>query len=366
MTSIGDNIRNHAGGAGTLLDALDAVRNGRAVLTLALTVVAFALVTVVLGAISGWLASGSGTVGALLALLSVLISAAILLIGTTATGFMLSDDVWGREPRAIAAALDAAAGAAHRVVILIGLAIGVLLAYLLVLALVFFVCKIPVIGPILYAAAFPLGAIITGVLVFSLFYVLLPLAAPCIWNGDDVTRAIATLREVLRQRPGHVFIMFLLLALLVLAASTIVGIVLFSGIGLTISLSIAVVGVGSGFDAGSMLMGHTGVGTGHAVAFGLGMLVLGLTAGIPLALIGMKGAAIIHKGAISGLAIGDAAADLDRQVDQIKRRVQRPAKPAPEARPAVAPRALVCPNAECGAPIGEDDLFCTECGERLK
>jgi hypothetical protein len=367
MSTVADQIKWPFAQSGSLLDALDAVRHKRAFLALALTFLAFALALVALGGVSAWLSAKSGAVGGLLLLFSALIWVGIILLGTTAVGILLSDDVWAREPRTITDALAAAAATLHRLVIVILLAGAVLLAYLVLLALVLFLCKVPGLGPLLYAIVFPVATLASGLLVFSLCYVVLPLAAPCIWNGDGVAQVIATLKEVLRSRPLYVFVMFLLLGLMVLMVAGIVGFIIFSGTGLTVSLSLAVVGFGGDFDVGGTLMGLGGNRAGgYGAAFGFGMTVLMLVAAIPATLIGIKGAAIIHKGAISGLAVDEAAADLQRQMDEVKRRAQEARDRALAPKPAPAPKPRVCPNAQCGAPVGSDDAFCIECGEKLK
>jgi hypothetical protein len=369
MPTVAGPINSPFAECGSLLDALDALRNVRAFVTLALTFVAFAIAVLVLGAVSTWISTKSGAIGVISFGLSALIWAGIMVVGTTAVGILLSDDVWGRDRRTIASALTASSLTAHRLVVLMLLASAGFLSYLVVVALALFVCKIPGLGPLLYAIVFPVAALATGLLVFSLFYVMLPLAAPCIWNGDSITKVIATLKEVIRCRRLYVFAMFLLLGLMVLVTAGIVGFIIFSGTGLTVSLSLAIVGVGGGLDLSSMMMGHgdmaAGAG-GYGIAFGLGMTLLMLIGSIPASLIGMKGAAIIHKGAIVGLAVDEAEAEFQYQVDEVKRRAQETRDKALAPKPVPAPKPLVCPNAHCGAPVSVDDAFCIECGEKLK
>jgi hypothetical protein len=364
MPTVTDQNQGRIAQAGALMEAFDAIRNPRAFLTIALTFVVFAVAVVGLGGFSGWLSTHSSVIGGLLFVVSALVWIGIILVGTTAAGILLSDDVWGRERRTIGSALQAASVTAHRLAVLILLAGTVLLAYLILLALVLFLCRIPVLGPFLYAVVFPVAAIATGLLIFALFYVMLPLAAPCVWNGEGINQILATLKEVLRNRLFHVLAMLLVLGLIVLAAAAIVGFIILTGSGLTMSLSLAI--VGGGVDMPGMLPGPAGMGGGHGVALGLGTALLTLFGAIPATLIGMKGAAIIHKGVIAGLAVDEAAADIQRQISVVMRRVQKagenalPPKPAPEERP------LVCPNALCGAPITVDDAFCIECGQKLK
>ena len=363
MPSIAEQIRERLAGSATLLAALDAVRNRDAAILLAATFGVFALSMVGLGGVSAWLSVKSGAVGGLLFLFSALIWAAILLIGGTAAGIVLADEVWAREPRGIPAALSAAAAAAPRLLGVILLAGAVLIAWLMVLALALLLCKLPVVGPLLYAFVLPVGTLVTGLLVFTLGYLLLPLAAPCIWNGNSAAATLATLREVLRSRLPYVVVMFLLLGLLALIVAGIVGFVIFGGTGLTVSLSLAVVGFGGSFD--SSLAGLGGGAGSYGAAFGFGMTLLFLIGAMPSTLVGLKGAAIIHKEAIAGLAVDEAAADLQRQLEDVRRRAQEAKERALAPKPP-PPRPSVCPNAACGAPVGPDDTFCIACGEKLR
>ena len=362
MTSVAEQIREQLAGAGSLLDALDAVRNKRAALVLAATFLAVALSMVVLGGVAAWLTVKSGAVGGLLFLLSALIWAGILLVGTTASGILLADEVWSREPRDIKAALIAAGQAAPRLFGVLLIAAAALLAWLLLLSLGLLICTMPLLGPLLYAILFPMAALATGLLIFVFAYLLLPLAAPCVWNGEGIAGVLATLREVLRRRPLYVFIMFLLLGLIVLVIAGIAGLIVFGGIGAFTSLSLAVIGFG-GIDFGGNLGGPGG---GYGTAFGFGLTLLILVGGIPSTLVGMKGALVIHKNAIAGLAVAEAAADLQRRVEAVRRRAQEAGGRAIAAKPTTAARPKACPNALCGAPVGPDDTFCTVCGEKLK
>jgi hypothetical protein len=354
MSAVADQIRARLQESGSLLDALDAVRNRRAAIVMASTLAVFALSVTSLGGISAWLGADSGAVLGLLMLLSALIWAAILLVGGTAVGMLLADEVWARPQRTIGEALQAATAATPRTLAVMLIAAAALLAYLLALAAVLLICRLPGIGSILYAVVFPIAALVTGVVLFVIGGLLLPLAAPCIWNGDGVFRIGATVQQVFRHRSLEFVIMSIVLGLMAGIVAAALGTVVFVGSGLTVTISLAVLGTG-------MVSGLGGTGAGYGVAATFGTMLLFLLAGLPSLLIAMKGAAIIHRQVIAGLVIDEVAADLQHRIDNLR----RPSQPMREKEPALGhPR--VCPNAACGAPVGPDDAFCVECGERLK
>lgn len=363
MPTLSERIKGRLAQSGSLLDALDAVGNLRAGSALVLTFLAMAIAVAVLGGISAWMTARAGFVGNLLFLLSFLIWIAIGLVGTTTAGILLSDDVWGRDRRTLVEALTAATLCVHRLVVLLLIALAIGIAYLVVLALLFFVCKIPWLGPVLYTFVFPVASAGSGVLLFALFYLALPLAAPCVWNGNGIAQALATLKEVLRRRPLQVFVLTLLLTLLTTVVAATIGFILFLGTGVTASMSLAVIGFGG--DFGNAFANIADNGGGYSVAFGLGMAALFLLGSVPVALIAMKGGALIHKAAIAGLVLGDAEVALQRFFDSARQRLQPARETVHESRPVpAAPR--VCPNAQCGAAVGPDDHFCVECGQKLK
>lgn len=363
MPNLSEQIKGRIAQSASLLDALDAVTHVRAGIALVLTVVATAVAMAVLGGLSAWMAARVGFVGNLLFVLSFLVWLAIGLVGTTTAGILLSDDVWGREQKSLIEALTAASLCVHRLVVVLLLALAIVVAFLIVLALLLFVCKLPWLGPVLYAVVFPIGAVAAGVLMFALFYVVLPLAAPSIWNGNGISQTLAAIKVALRHRLFHIFILALMLTLMTSIVAATIGFILFSGTGIAASLSLAVIGFGGNFGNAIADITSDGVG-GYAVAFGVDMAILMLLAGVPVTLIAMKGMVLIHKIAVAGLALGDAESALQRFFDSARHRLQSAREPSP---PAAAPAAKrICPNAQCGAPVGPDDHFCVECGQKLK
>lgn len=362
-------LRQQLANSGSLLGALDAVTNWRAFVLLSATLIAAVMTTAVFGALTVFLATKSSGIGAFSGFISALIVAAVVLVGVNAVGIMLSDEVWDRVQRGMMDALLASVFTSHRLVAIVLIEAVLFLVFLIALIVVLFACKIPGIGPVFYAAVFPVGAIATGTVIFALAYIAIPLAAPAVWNGESVTRALVMLKEVARTRMLHVVVMMVLLGVLTGFVVGIVSLILLSGTSVVASLSAIVVGVSSGGMTGmlSMLAGG-GSGSGYAYALGFGASILLLIGASPGMLIGIKGASIIYREASATLSLDDAEADINRRMDDLKRRAeeakQRATATQPQTTPTPAPITSVCPN--CTAPIGPDEMFCGNCGHKLK
>ena len=363
-------LKQQPSNSSSLLGALDAISNWRAFVLLGATFIIIALVLALFGFITVQLMMKSPALGALSGFVSFLLVTIIGLIGVNATGIMLADEVWTREPRGIQDSLMASLFTSPRLVAIVLIEALLFLVYLLALAVLLFICKIPYIGPLLYAVVFPVAVVVTGFLIFALAYLAIPLAAPAVWNGVGIKRALVMLKEVARTRLLQVIVMMVLLGLLTCFMMGIIGLILFSGIGVTLSLSGLVIGVSSGsFNLMSMLAGSNGI-SGYVIAFAFGSAVLILVGSIPGILIGIKGASIIYREATLNLSLDDAEAALDRQVEDIKRRTEaaklRATTPntATPASPPVLPVTNTCPG--CNAPVISGEAFCGNCGYKLK
>ena len=155
----------------SLLSATDAFKNVGAMILLALTFVAAALIGGAFAALAASTHSGVlGFIGFLLAL-------GIVFYGLNAVGIMMMKDAQGLT-QSITDAIMLSLYTSHRVLVVALLEGLIVLGAVLAVAVILFVCKIPFLGPIVYTAVFPLSAVILGVLVFSLFYVMLPLTGP--------------------------------------------------------------------------------------------------------------------------------------------------------------------------------------------
>ena len=190
MSAVSSQVRD----AGAILPAVDAITNRKA---LAVEFVAMAVGVALFGLFVS-LGMNSMSFSAFgLAFLLFLVCAGT---GFNAAGVVLMDEASGASSRSFTDALLAglfALGKAIVVMILAGLAF---LAVVLAVALLLWICKIPVVGPVLFFIVFPLSAVTIGVLFVAFAFVLAPIASPAIWSGESIGTALARVAMVIRKR----------------------------------------------------------------------------------------------------------------------------------------------------------------------
>jgi hypothetical protein len=353
MSQLAEQIKKSSG----LLDAVQAVTNRTAFLTLLITFVACGLF---MAAIAGIAAALGGVPAAIMGAAGFLIAGLAGLTGISATGFAVNDKVRGRESEGIKSAFLRALSTIHRPlgVLLLVLIIEILLA--LIVGLLLLVCKTPFLGPVLYAVVFPLSVAVTGVILYVMLFVL-ALAGPAIWEGNTIMRTVALLWAITRNRLLSVVIQTLLLGLLV---------------GLTTGLIFGPIGMGMGFTMG-LSASILGAGTGYTLAAGFGMAVIVGCALVVPVLVLLAGYCIIYANATEDLSADDAENAIKgaisaarEKAEQAKRKLeekkekQEPATEASKASETPVSAAAACP--QCQAAIGPDDAFCGSCGHQLK
>jgi hypothetical protein len=396
-----------------LLRAAEAVTNWRALAMCGLACVS----TLIMGMLTVSMMRHSFFLGFLLGLVTIV----VMLIGYSSVGITLMRQAQGQSVGFVEAILQAVF-TAHRF-----LAVGILLflCYLVVIlgALVIFLfCKIPGIGPLLYAFAFPLVALIIGITFTGLGYVGYPLAAPSIWEGNDTFQTMARLMQIGRQRLMSVIVNMFILMILVGFLSLIVFGILGYGSLLSTTLS-TVVGVnpmgslmslfsgmvgpllggfggfggggggfgGGGFGGGEMEMASNGMAYMSAFGFGVGLLVtIGMV--IPF-LTFINGTCLIYLQTVNGMDFTASEEKLRERMEEAKRRAaeardrtaerMREAKASAQAMKTSAPASASAPVAaaapvvpaappaaaqrtcvNCHAPLAADDVFCGECGAK--
>lgn len=296
----------------------EAWRNRQGLLTLLGTYVTM----VVLAGLG--VASGSGGLAALM----MLVAYAVLLLGSAAAGLQFMDQAVGRPVTPTLAALT---GSPMVVLRLIGLAILLVLvavAWFIVAALVLFVCKLPVIGGLLLAVALPVLTF-SGALVFAGVYVALCLAAPALFEGHSLRRALSQLWAVAVQRPVEALLNLFLVFFVVGFAMALVAGFVASGFFSTLGLAAGIVGN----PLGGMMMGGMG-GMGPAVGgftlFG-GMVGAGIVWAVVLALFGalaLFGVCLAYLKLTDGLDVAQAEAALESAVAKTREKARQAAEEA--------------------------------------
>ena len=387
----------------SVFQAVGGLRNHRALLAL--------LSCLVVGIIVSVLATRLGAFGALLGALIFFIASGT---GVNAAGVLLMDQARGTPLRSLADALVYGLMCIPKLIVL-GLALLLAaIAVFIVLAILFLICKIPFLGPILFVVVFPLSVVVAGVTVFALFVCML-LALPAIWEGLTVMRAIAQTLAIARTRLVETLLLLAVVAFLCMFVGFIVFGILASGMMPTIGMSASILG-GGGLGGMGALMGMLqgfgggygdGGGGGYAIAAMIGGAVLWALAATLVSQVYLLGLNLVYLRSTEGLDASGVEAAMLRGLDDAKRRTaelgekakaaahrdREPASPtaaapappadpvAPVAQraPVMAPPAfaaapalpaapaaspMACPN--CAAPCTTDDLFCGVCGQRLK
>lgn len=371
----------------SLFQAIGGLRNRRALVAmlgcLVAAVLLVGLLTLVLGGSIG---------GFLLAGLLFLVAAGT---GVNAAGLLLMDQAKSVPSRSLVDALVYGLMCIPKVIALALMLFGVALLVFLALALLFVVCKIPGIGPLLFVVVFPLSAVIAGLTLTGLFVCLL-LALPAVWEGAGTKRAIAQTLAVVRSRLVETLLLLFIVGFLAIVVGFMVFGVLLSGLLPSIGMSAAFLGAG-GMGMESLIgmaygMGDGGGGAGYAVAGGVGTGVLWAVAVTLVSQVYLLGLNLVYLRVTEGLDVGATEQALTQSFDQARRHAadlsqrakeaaerareqarQRVATAAPAVGPAAAaesiaqaaiPASTGCPS--CHAPVTADDAFCGVCGYKLR
>jgi hypothetical protein len=325
-----------------------------------------------------------GAFGGAVLFLCWVLAALVAGTGLSATGIMLLDRARFAPPRSTSDAL------------LFGLicllkscvvALAIIVAALVVglaAALIYFVCKIPGVGPIVLFFAHPMLVVAGGLFAF-LAVIFAALVAPALWDGDTISQAVAKTVAILKERALLCALYLLAMGVVTAVILGIIGAVILPGYSSMSGLAVTVIGdkLAGGVSVLSTrpfaflyLMSGSG---GHGTALMLSSAVLvifGVAAAIQVQLMGLN---LVYLGVSEGIDAGDTERMLKRQLDQAKAKAdearqralvaaERAKQAAQRARPAAAepePKAeSSCPN--CNSATSPGDSFCENCGHKLK
>ncbi|MEP7298175.1 MAG: zinc ribbon domain-containing protein [Burkholderiales bacterium] len=401
----------------SMFQAINGLRNHRALIAMA----GCMFVGVLVFGFFSFLAARMGFFLGFLGGLGLFIASAT---GINASGVLLMDQAKGQPSRELGDAIAYGLLCIPKF-ILLGLALfAVSLVVFVAIAIVFFICKIPVLGPILFVVVFPLSVVIAGLTLCGLFLCMF-LALPAIWEGATISRAIAQALAIARSRLIESILLMAVVGVLSAVVGFIVFGVLFAGLAPTLGMSASILGgdalgglmgmMRQGGDYGDMGGGFGGGrgarAAGYVVAAGIGAGLLWALAGSLLALVNLLGLNLVYLRVTEGLDVGASEAALKASLDHARRqaadlaqkakdaadRAREPAAAAtapatsatppqqPHAPPAFAPaprsaaatreppadstipamgKSLACP--QCLTAVSRDDAFCGVCGHKLK
>jgi hypothetical protein len=267
----------------------------------------------------------------------------------------------------------------------IGIAIG-LAAFLiaLVAAILYFICKIPGIGPLLLFFTHPVLVVLAGLFAFFTG-VFAALAAPALWDGDTVTQAIAKSIAILKERAVTAVLYLLVMSFVTAVILGIIGAVILPGYFSMTGLAAGVIGANLGADLSMLtnmpmaLMYLSGGQSGHAMSMMLATVVLVMLAVSTALQVQLMGINLVYLGVSEGVDTVAAERMLRQQFDQAKAKADEAkqralvaaerAKAAAQQARASAPApsqaaALLCPG--CNSAITPTDAFCENCGHKLR
>lgn len=322
--------------------------------------------------------------GMLLTLLASLLGFAVMAAGFSGSGVMLMDRAKQIPPRSMTDAVLFGFLCLPRFLGfgLVLLAIAVVIA--LVGAVVYLICKVPGIGPLLLFVAHPILVVGAAVVASAVMWVAIPMFTPAVWDGRSFKEALAVVYESARRRMFQVVLMLVALYAIAAIISAVVFGGLFAGYGFMTSLATAILGqhLLSGF--GMMGFGGFGYG-GESGLLYAGMLATGLIFSVVFSLLMqvlIMGLNLVYLSVTEGLDLTQSQAALDAGLEQARRKAQEAqsrareaAERARQARPVIAATpsqgatvqtvsaGLVCPK--CSATVASDDLFCGSCGHKL-
>ena len=307
----------------SLFQAVGGLRNVRAVAAMLGCTFAGIIVVGALFAIT----RGPGFFSGLLAMIIWIVA-----IGTAvnAAGLLQMDHARGISPRSTADALLYGLMCIPKLIALVLAFVAVEIVVFIVLAVLLVLCKIPFLGPVLFALVFPLSVVVAGVTVTGLFLCMV-LSLPAIWQGAGIARALAQTFAIVRSRLVEAVLLLVFVGLLCFAVGMIVFGVLGAGLLPTLAMSVGIVGFG-GFGVESLI---ASAGSGYTVAGTIGGALLWAVAASLVGQVYLLGLSLVYLRVTEGLDLTASEAALRATFDEARRRT---AELGDKARQAATPR----------------------------
>lgn len=310
---------------GTLARAAEGLTQWRPLLLCFLTL----LLTGALIAGAAWMLAKAGFFMYLIFMLAAVVA---LLAGSSGVGIMLMDKARNEPVRSFSAAASAGLLCLPKF-LLVGLAIFVAtLAYYLLAAVIYFICKIPVLGGILAFVAHPILVLVAAALLIAMIWVVGPLMGPALWSGLSVKAALANVLSIARRRLVEVVLMEVVLYVILglvcfmLFAGLVPATVSLTGMAMSITGDAGSMagmfmggGYGRGYGGGFNPMGMMGGGSTGLIA-GLGVLYC--VVGALLAQVAIMGMNLIYLQARESVDPAEAEGALDSLIGDVRKKAE--------------------------------------------
>lgn len=333
-------------------------------------------------------AAGAG-LGLLIALIAIIVAAA----GFQGVGVMLMDRAKSISPRSMLNALLYGLLCLPKAIGFFAALLGLTLLMTLLAALVYWVCKIPGVGPLLLFVAHPLLVVGAGVFFTAVFWVAIPLFMPAVWDGRGFKEAFSVMFAVARTRLVHVVALFLGLYAVVSVVALLLFAALLPGYAFMSGLAGSIIGPNMSGDMSSLMSIFGGGGaSGHMYAglfatalifavattlmfqvfiMGINLVYLSVTAGLDISASQEALEAGLNKAKTKAREAQERAREAADRARQSARNAASAAQTKMEASAPSASIATVpseplpysCPK--CHGSITVDDAFCGHCGHKL-
>lgn len=255
-----------------------------------------------------------------------------LLAGSSGVGIMLMDKARNEPVRSFSAAASAGLLCLPKF-LLVGLALFVAtLAYYLLAAVIYFICKIPVLGGILAFVAHPILVLVAAALLIAMIWVVGPLMGPALWSGLSVKAALANVLSIARKRLVEVVLMEVVLYVILglvcfmLFAGLVPATVSLTGMAMSITGDAGSMagmfmggGYGRGYGGGFNPMGMMSGGSTGLIA-GLGVLYC--VVGALLAQVAIMGMNLIYLQARESVDPAEAEGALDSLIGDVRKKAE--------------------------------------------
>ncbi|MGU3627131.1 zinc ribbon domain-containing protein [Comamonas sp. C24C] len=265
-------------------------------------------------------------------LIFMLASVIALLAGSSGVGIMLMDKAKNEPVRSFSAAASAGLLCLPKF-LLVGLAVLLAtLAYYLLAAVIYFICKIPVLGSILAFVAHPILVLVAAALLIAMIWVVGPLMGPALWSGLSVKAALANVLSIARKRLVEVVLMEVVLYVILglvcfmLFAGLVPATVSLTGMAMSITGDAGSMagmfmggGYGRGYGGGFNPMGMMGGGSTGLIA-GLGVLYC--VVGALLAQVAIMGMNLIYLQARESVDPAEAEGALDSLIGDVRKKAE--------------------------------------------
>ena len=276
---------------------------------------------------SGLLLATTPMLGFLAGLLAFVVWIFAVGTGINAAGLLQMDHARGISPRSVADALVHGLTCIPKVIVLALAFIAVEVAVFVVIAVLLVICRIPVLGPLLFVVVFPLSVVVAGVTIVGLLLCML-LSLPAIWQGASITRALAQTLAIVRSRLVESVLLLVLLGFLTFAVGFVVFGVIAVGLMPTLGMSVSIVGFeGLGVDSLTTMSR----GGAHSVAGAIGGALLWAVAASLVGQVYLLGLSLVYLRVTEGLDLTASEEALRAAFDDARQRTSELAERAGQA-----------------------------------